>query len=117
MDIGKAINILTIKNCYMENNKETRAGISRQEFLQYTAGAGVMDTSWDEPPKLVSTDKGGYEWQEGATKIGEALVKGIEPRINAEHALHVLEIIEAARKSQETGTRIKLKSKFPWPMV
>ena len=77
----------------------------------------VMDTSWDEPPKLVSTDKGGYEWQEGATKIGEALVKGIEPRINAEHALHVLEIIEAARKSQQTGTRIKLKSKFPWPMV
>jgi len=77
----------------------------------------VMDTSWDEPPKLVSTDKGGYEWQEGATKIGEALVKGIEPRINAEHALHVLEIIEAAKKSQETGTRIKLKSKFPWPMV
>src|SRR5215204_7536558 len=77
----------------------------------------VMDTSWDESPKLVSTDKGGYEWQEGATKIGEALVKGIEPRINAEHALHVLEIIEAARKSQATGTRIKLKSKFPWPMV
>jgi len=77
----------------------------------------VMDTSWDEPPKLVSTDKGGYQWQEGATKIGEALVKGIEPRINAEHALHVLEIIEAARKSQATGTRIKLKSKFPWPMV
>src|SRR6186997_899897 len=63
----------------------------------------VMDTSWDEPPKLVSTDKGGYEWQEGATKIGESLVKGIEPRINAEHALHVLEIIEAARKSQATG--------------
>jgi len=77
----------------------------------------VMDTSWDEPPKLVSTDKGGYEWQEGATKIGESLVKGIEPRINAEHALHVLEIIEAARKSQATGARIKLKSKFPWPMV
>jgi predicted dehydrogenase len=77
----------------------------------------IMDTSWTEPPKLVSTDKGGYVWQEGATKIGEALVKGIEPRINAEHALHVLEIIEAARKSQETGARIRLKSKFKWPMV
>jgi predicted dehydrogenase len=77
----------------------------------------VMDTSWDEPAKLVSTDKGGYVWQEGATKIGEALVKGIEPRINAEHALHVLEIIEAARKSSATGTKIKLKSKFPWPML
>jgi predicted dehydrogenase len=77
----------------------------------------VMDTSWDEPPKLVSTDKGGYVWQEGATKIGEALVTKVEPRINAEHALHVLEIIEAARKSSETGMRVKLKSKFPWPMV
>src|SRR6187399_99648 len=77
----------------------------------------VLDTSITDPPKLLSTEKGGYEWQEGATKIGEALVKGIEPRINAEHALHVLEIIEAARKSQATGTRIKLKSKFPWPMV
>ena len=77
----------------------------------------IMDTSWTDPPKLVSTDKGGYVWQEGATKIGESLVKGIEPRINAEHALHVLEIIEAARKSSETGMKIKLKSKFPWPMV
>ncbi|HET6995510.1 MAG TPA: Gfo/Idh/MocA family oxidoreductase [Chitinophagaceae bacterium] len=77
----------------------------------------VMDTSWDEPPKLVSTDKGGYVWQEGATKIGEALVNKVEPRINAEHALHVLEIIEAARKSSQTGMKIKLKSKFPWPMV
>ncbi len=30
---------------------------------------------------------------------------------------HVLEIIEAARRSQDTGMRIRLKSKFPWPMV
>jgi len=77
----------------------------------------MMDTSWTDPPKLVSTDKGGYVWQEGATKIGESLVKGIEPRINAEHALHVLEIIEAARKSSATGMKVKLISKFPWPMV
>jgi predicted dehydrogenase len=79
---------------------------------------GVMlDTSWDEPPKLVAADKGTYVWQEGATITGESIIKGIEPRINVEHALHVLEVIEAARKSQETGRRIQLKSKFPWPMV
>ncbi len=79
---------------------------------------GVMlDTSWDKPAELLCTDKGGYEWQEGARVTGESIVKGTEPRINVEHALHVLEIIEAARKSQETGKRIKLKSKFPWPMV
>ncbi len=79
---------------------------------------GVMlDTSWDKPPVLVSTDKGGYVWQEGATKTGESLLTNVEPRINVEHALHVLEIIEAARKSQATGKRIKLKSKFPWPVI
>ncbi|MCX6316524.1 MAG: Gfo/Idh/MocA family oxidoreductase [Bacteroidetes bacterium] len=79
---------------------------------------GVMlDTSWTEPAKLVCTEKGGYEWQEGARVVGESLVNGTEPRINVEHALHVLEIIEAARKSSATGMKIKLKSKFPWPMV
>lgn len=77
----------------------------------------VLDDSWTDPPKLLSTDKGGYEWQEGARVTGESIVMGTEPRINVEHALHVLEIIEAARKSQQTGTRIKLKSKFPWPIV
>lgn len=77
----------------------------------------VMDTSWTEPPKLVATDKGGYEWQEGATVTGESIVKGTEPKINVEHALHVLEIIEAARKSSATGMKVKLKSKFPWPIV
>jgi predicted dehydrogenase len=76
-----------------------------------------LDTSWTEPAKLMSTDKGGYEWQEGARVTGESIIKGIEPRINVEHALHVLEIIEAARKSSATGMKIKLKSKFPWPMV
>ncbi|RYU95110.1 Gfo/Idh/MocA family protein [Emticicia agri] len=77
----------------------------------------ILDTSWTEPPLLTATDKGGYEWQEGARVVGESLVKGIEPRINVEHALHVLEIIEAARKSSATGMKIKLTSTFKWPMV
>lgn len=76
-----------------------------------------MDTSETEPPKLLCTDKGGYEWQEGARVVGESMVKKTEPRINVEHALHVLEIIEAARRSSEQGVRIQLKSTFPWPMV
>ena len=93
------------------------AGNMRLIGYDWETNGVIMDTSPDEPPKLVSTDKGGYVWQEGATKVGESLVTKVEPRINAEHALHVLEVIEAARKSQETGTRIKLKSKFPWPIV
>ncbi len=79
---------------------------------------GVMlDVHWDKPAELVCTDKGGYEWQEGARVVGESIVNGTEPRINVEHALHVLEIIEAARKSSDTGMKIKLKSKFPFPIV
>jgi predicted dehydrogenase len=79
---------------------------------------GVMlDVHWDKPAELMATDKGGYEWQEGARVTGESIITGVEPKINVEHALHVLEIIEAARKSQATGMRIKLKSKFPFPVV
>jgi predicted dehydrogenase len=79
---------------------------------------GVMlDTSWDKPAVLMSTQKGGYEWQEGARVTGESIITGIEPKINVEHALHVLEIIEAAKRSSATGKKIKLQSNFKWPMV
>ncbi|MFN8258259.1 MAG: Gfo/Idh/MocA family oxidoreductase [Bacteroidales bacterium] len=77
----------------------------------------VMDNSDTEPAKLECTDKGGYEWQEGARVVAESMIQGIEPKINVKHALHVLEIIEAARKSQETGKRIALVSKFPFPVI
>lgn len=55
-------------------------------------------------------------WQQGATVVAEALVTGIEPDINVEHALHVLEVIEAARESGRSGARIALQSRFPWPL-
>ena len=77
----------------------------------------VLDTEDIQPPQLLCTDKGGYEWQEGARVTGESIIKGTEPLINVYHALHVLEIIEAARKSSETGMKIKLQSTFPWPVV
>jgi predicted dehydrogenase len=93
------------------------AGNLRLIGYDWETNGVYLDNSWTEPAKLYQEDSEGYQWQEGATRIGEALVKHVEPRINAEHALHVLEIIEAARKSSATGTRIQLKSKFPWPMV
>lgn len=77
----------------------------------------ILDNSWNEPAKLYAADSEGYEWQEGARVTGESIIKGVEPKINVEHALHVLEIIEAARKSSATGMKIKLTSKFKWPMM
>ncbi|MCX8473279.1 MAG: Gfo/Idh/MocA family oxidoreductase [Sediminibacterium sp.] len=58
-----------------------------------------------------------FQWQMGASVICEYLSTGKKTRIHPEHALHVLEIIEAARKSQESGQRIYLQSAFNWPMV
>ena len=62
-------------------------------------------------------DPGTYVWQQGASVIAESLATGIEPLIHAEHALHVLEIMQAARESQATGKRIALQSTFPYPVV
>jgi predicted dehydrogenase len=45
------------------------------------------------------------------------LATGIEQLIHAEHALHVLEVMQAARESQATGKRIALQSTFPYPVV
>lgn len=73
--------------------------------------------SFTEPPKRHVPDPGTYVWQQGASVVAEALATNIEPRIAAEHALHVLEIIEAARASAAGGKKIPLQSTFKWPMV
>ena len=76
-----------------------------------------LATSWTEKPKRFAEDTQGYVWQQGASVISQSLVDKTEPRINVEHALHVLEIIEAARASGQSGKRIELRSSFKWPMV
>ncbi len=77
----------------------------------------ILDDSWEKPGQLHEKETGGYVWQEGATKVAESIVNKTEPLINVEHALHVLEIIEAARKSSASGMRIPLVSTFKWPVV
>jgi predicted dehydrogenase len=76
-----------------------------------------MATVENEKTVRYVPDPGKYVWQQGASVICESLVTGIEPLINAEHALHVLEVMEAARESQATGKRIPLQSTFPYPVV
>lgn len=73
-------------------------------------------THENEKPERFEKDPGTYVWQEGATVIAESMVKGIDPRIAADHALHVLEVIEATRSSADTGKKINLRSAFKWPM-
>ena len=75
-----------------------------------------VDDSWEKPASLYEPETGGYQWQEGATKVAESIVNMTTPKINVEHALHVLEIIESARKSSEEGKKIYLTSSFRWPL-
>lgn len=76
-----------------------------------------LATTDSEKPKRFEPDPKNYVWQQGATVISESLVTGEEPLIQAEHALHVLEVIEAARESGSSGKKIKLESTFKWPIV
>ncbi|RIV22459.1 gfo/Idh/MocA family oxidoreductase [Fibrisoma montanum] len=76
-----------------------------------------LATVADEKGQRYVTDPSDYRWEMGASVIAEHMALGKEPLIQAEHALHVLEIIEAARSSGQTGRRVKLQSSFRWPLV
>jgi predicted dehydrogenase len=78
-----------------------------------------VDVATRQNPTLErhATDAQGYIWQQGAALAAECLVTGRELLVTPEQALHVLEIITAARASQETGKRIALSSTFKWPIV
>jgi predicted dehydrogenase len=78
-----------------------------------------VDLATHQQPKLerYATDAQGYVWQQGAALAAECLATGKELLVTPEQALHVLEIITAARQSQKTGRRIALTSTFKWPIV
>jgi predicted dehydrogenase len=71
----------------------------------------------DPKPKRGATETHGFVWQMGASQAAECLARGHDMFVTPEHALHVLEIIQATRESQETGRRIPLQSTFKWPVV
>ena len=78
-----------------------------------------VDLATKEAPTFQrhATDAAGYVWQQGASLAAECLATGRELLITPEHALHVVEIMEAARASQDQGRRIALHSSFKWPVV
>ncbi len=79
---------------------------------------GVDLATRDQPEvKRHATEKGDFVWQMGASLAAECLATGRELLITPEHALHVLEAIQATRESQETGRRVVLRSTFKWPVV
>jgi predicted dehydrogenase len=81
------------------------------------APQGVEMATQESPKlKLHATDAEGYIWQQGAALAAECLSTGRDLLVTPEQALHVLEIITAARESSATGQRIALSSTFRWPL-
>ena len=78
-----------------------------------------VDFATKESPDLKRhvTDPQDYIWQKGAALAAECLATGKELLVTPEHALHVLEIITAARESSATGKRVALTSTFKWPLM
>jgi predicted dehydrogenase len=64
-----------------------------------------------------ATEREGFVWQMGASLAAESLATGRDLLITPEHALHVLEVIQATRESQQAGRRVRLESTFRWPVV
>ena len=108
-----------------DGSNETRHTISIVGSAGYMGLVGYdwaplgVDLATKDSPKLERhvTDAQGYVWQQGASLAAECLVTGKELLATPEHALHVLEIITAARESSATGRRIDLTSTFKWPVV
>jgi predicted dehydrogenase len=63
------------------------------------------------------TGKGDYVWEQGASLVAQCLATGREPLFAAQHAVHVCEIMIAARESQATGRRIPIQTTFKWPVA
>jgi predicted dehydrogenase len=78
-----------------------------------------VDLATVDQPRLErhATDAQGYIWQQGAALAAECLATGKDLLVTPEHALHVLEIITAAREASATGRRVALTSTFKWPLV
>jgi predicted dehydrogenase len=78
-----------------------------------------VDIATEEHPEHQrhAVDSQGYLWQRGASLAAESLVTGRELLVTPEHALHVVELITAARQSQSTGRRVELTSTFKWPLI
>jgi predicted dehydrogenase len=85
----------------------------------YDWGPHGVDLSTDEAPAYQrhAGEKHDYVWQNGASLAAECLATGREPLVTPEHALHVVEIMTAARESQATGRHMALTSGFKWPVV
>jgi predicted dehydrogenase len=109
-------------HAYTGQDHHTLSVTGRQGLMKlagYDWGPHAVDLSTAQEPKFKchADAKHDYVWENGASLCAECLATGKEPLFTPEHALHVVEIITAARESQAAGKQLKLTSTFKWPVV
>jgi predicted dehydrogenase len=109
-------------HAYAGQNHHTLTITGRKGVMKlvgYDWGPHGVDLSTQDKPewKRYADAKHDYVWQNGASLVCECLATGKEPLVTPEHALHVVEIMTAARESQATGRHIPMTSTFKWPVV
>jgi predicted dehydrogenase len=109
-------------HAYAEQDHHTLTVTGRNGVMHlagYDWGPHAVDLSTAEAPEYqrFADAPHNYVWQCGASVVAECLATGREPLFTPEHALHVVEIMTAARESQQTGRHIPLQSTFQWPVV
>ena len=81
------------------------------------APEGVQLWTENEPEwRTVCTKSGDYRWQGGGTYLAQCLATEQKSLMTGEHAVHVLEVMEAALTSARIGQRIPITSTFDWPL-
>jgi predicted dehydrogenase len=88
-------------------------------LVGYDWGPRAVDLATRDRPAYQrhAANTGDYVWQQGASLAAEFLATGKKTLFTPEHALHVLEIMSAARESQASGRRVPLRSTFRWPVI
>jgi predicted dehydrogenase len=109
-------------HAYAGQDHHTLTVTGRQGVMKlagYDWGPHAVDLSTQQNPtwQRFADEPHDYVWENGASLACESLVTGKKLMITPEHALHVVEIMTAARESQATGRHIPLSSQLTWPVV
>lgn len=116
---------------YFTPHEHDFAGMTHHSLTVIGSGGTLALVGYDWAPQAVdlgtpktggklrrlADGKSDYVWQNGASLAAECLATGKEPLVTPEHALHVLEVMQAAVESQRNGRRVAMKSTFKWPVV
>ena len=57
----------------------------------------------------------GIDWSRPLVDLADAVAEGRLPRASGEHAAHLVEVLEAIRRSNDEGGRVAVHSSFPQP--